>query len=86
MGAQYNVNLLRVYDDEAEYSVWEDLHFEAGQNIVVQGTGEHVAALAETFDLELTEETEKTAKSSDRGYLEVVIPARSDLTGKTAHV
>jgi len=83
MGATYNVNLLRVYDGEADHNIWEDVDFQAGQNIVVQGASEHVEGLAEAFDLRLIEEGEKSTQRSNRGYLEVVIPARSDLVGKT---
>ena len=83
MGARFNVNLLRVYRNGRDRDIWEDVTFDAGQCIVVQGPDEHVHELAETFDLQLTEETDKSARSAQRGYLEVVIPARSDLVGKT---
>lgn len=84
MGAQFNVNLLRVFEDDGtEHDVWKDIRFEAGQSLVVQGRSEDVKPLAETFGLELKEEAEKTPKNSEMGYLEVVIPARSALVGKT---
>ena len=84
MGAAYNVNLLRVTDpDGTEHTMWEDLHFEPGQTIVVQGREEDVMPFARLHDLELREETEKAQSSSSSGYLEVVIPARSNLVGKT---
>jgi di/tricarboxylate transporter len=83
MGARFNVNLLRVYRNGQDANIWEDVTFDAGQCIVVQGADEHVQELAETFDLRLTEETDRSAQGAQRGYLEVVIPARSDLVGKT---
>jgi len=75
--------LLRVYRNGTDINIWEDVSFSAGQCIVVQGAEEHVRELSRTFDLELTEETDKSAQGAQRGYLEVVIPARSDLVGKT---
>ncbi len=84
MGAAYNVNLLRVTDpDGTEYTMWEDLDFTPGQTIIVQGREEDVMPFARVHDLELREETEKAQSSSSSGYLEVVIPARSNLVGKT---
>ncbi len=84
MGAAYNVNLLRVTDpDGTEYTMWEDLDFAPGQTIIVQGREEDVMPFARVHDLELREETEKVQSTSSSGYLEVVIPARSNLVGKT---
>ncbi|MFB6351630.1 MAG: SLC13 family permease, partial [Bradymonadaceae bacterium] len=84
MGADYNVNLLRVYDEEGEvHDIWEDIHFEAGENLVVQGRSADVERFAEIFDLELQDEEDKTPTDSQAGYMEVVIPARSALVGKT---
>lgn len=84
MGATYNVNLLQVYDDDGEhYNIWEGIRFERGQNIVVQGRHEEVEHFAAAYDLELREAEEKAAPDSETGYLEVVIPARSSLVGKT---
>ncbi len=84
MGSRYNVNLLRVYDDTGtEHEIWKDIRFEVGQNLVVQGQSDDVQLFGENFNLELKEEQEKTPKNSEMGYLEVVIPARSALVGKT---
>ena len=84
MGAQYNLNLLRVYDpDGTGYDIWEDFRLEAGQTIVVQGREQDVDRFGHTHDLELTEEGVKTVSNSNEGYLEVVIPARSRLVGNT---
>lgn len=82
MGADYNVNLLRVYDDDSEYDIWEEMYFDAGQRIVVQGRDEDVRRFAETFALEFQEEHERSG-GTETGYLEVVIPARSNLVDKT---
>ena len=85
MGARYNLNLLKVYsNDDEDYDIWEDFHLEAGQHIIVQGQDTDVDRFADAYDLELTEEEVKaTSSNSKDGYLEVVIPARSHLVGKT---
>jgi len=84
MGATYSVNLLRVFDKEAtDYNIWEDHSFESGQHVVVQGREEDVSGFAESNGLELLETDEKTIPEGRSGYLEVVIPARSSLVGKT---
>ena len=84
MGAKYNINLLRIYDDdESEYNIWEDHRFSKGQHIVIQGQDEVVRNFAEDNNLRLMEEGEKPPTDDKRGYLEVVIPARSNLVGKT---
>jgi di/tricarboxylate transporter len=84
MGARYNLNLLKVFDEDDSYDIWEDFHLEAEQHIVVQGQREHVTRFAETFDLEIEKEGVKdTSPQSEEGFLEVVIPARSELVGRT---
>jgi di/tricarboxylate transporter len=84
MGAAYNVNLLEVYDDErSDYDVWHRIRFQEGQYIVVQGREEDIQAFREAHDLKLTEEKDKTSLDTSGGYLEVVVPARSSLVGKT---
>ncbi|MFP4229037.1 MAG: SLC13 family permease, partial [Salinivenus sp.] len=84
MGSMYNVNLLRVFDpDGTEHTMWDDLTFNSGQTVVVQGGKADVQAFARDHNLELREETEKAQSSSSSGYLEVVIPARSNLVGRT---
>lgn len=84
MGASYNVNLLEVYDDEkSDYDIWHQVRFQEGQHIVIQGQDEDVEAFKTAHDLELTEEKEKSSIGSSGGYLEVVVPVRSSLVGKT---
>ena len=82
MGANYNVNLLRIYDDDEEYDIWREISFEEGQELVVQGRSTDVRQFAGEKNL-LLEERDDKSQSMKQGYLEVVIPARSDLVGKT---
>ncbi|WP_103019299.1 SLC13 family permease [Salinibacter altiplanensis] len=84
MGANYNINLLEVYDDkQSDYDIWREIRFREGQKIVVQGREEDIGAFRNAYGLELTEEEDKSDTGSSGRYLEVVIPARSSLVGKT---
>jgi di/tricarboxylate transporter len=82
MGSDYNLNLMRVYDDEqSDYQIWKDIEFQGDQNIVVQGRSDEVERFVEDYGLVLAEEEDRQPQDSKRGYLEVVIPARSNLVG-----
>jgi len=84
MGAKYDVNLLRTFDAEGtEHPLWETPRFGANQTIVVQGQEDAVATFAREHNLVLREAEEKDGVDTKSGYLEVVIPARSNLVGKT---
>jgi di/tricarboxylate transporter len=84
MGARYNLNLLKVTDpDGSTYDIWEAFELEPEQTILVQGRAEDIDQFAGDYGLEVTDESVKTITSSEEGYLEVVIPARSQLVGKT---
>jgi len=84
MGANFNINLLEVYDDEeSDYDIWREVRFQEGQKIVVQGQTEDIGAFKDAHGLHLTEEEDKANVGSSGGYLEVVIPVRSNLVGKT---
>jgi di/tricarboxylate transporter len=84
MGANFNINLLEVYDEEeADYDIWREIRFQAGQKIVVQGQTEDIGAFKDAYGLHLTEEEDKANVGTSGGYLEVVIPVRSNLVGKT---
>jgi len=84
MGSNYGLNVLRAYSDErADFKLWEDHRFEDGQYIVVQGRSDDIERFRERYQVALIEEDDKTPSSSHRGYLEVVIPARSNLVGRS---
>lgn len=84
MGSEHNINLLRIYDeDESEYNIWEEHHFQSGQLIVVQGQPAQVREFARNNNLALVEEETKSVSDDKRGYLEVVVPARSNLVGNS---
>ncbi len=84
MGELYHVNLLRAYDSRgADSALDDDMRFDMGQKIVVQGRRNDVKGFSETAKVELIEEDDKSPAGSRRGYLEIVVPARSDIVGKT---
>ncbi len=83
-GREHNVNLLRITDQHRkEYDVWEGTEFHAYQTLVLQGRQENIERLAEEKELKLAREEVNLPQDSQRGYIEVVIPARSSLVGKT---
>ena len=83
MGSDYNINLLRVYENGTEYDIRKDIEFEPGQDVVVQGRGEEIRTFVRRYHLRLKEADEKSPQDPSRGYLEVVVPARSNLVGQT---
>ncbi|QDG53871.1 SLC13 family permease [Persicimonas caeni] len=84
MGKEFDINLLRAYSARStDRIVDKNLRFEAGQALVIQGREEDVLRFAEGRGLQMVEQDEKTPAGSKRGYLEVVIPARSNIVGKT---
>jgi len=84
IGQEFNINLLRVRDEESDdYDLWEDPEFRAYQTLVVQGDESNLERFAEASGVKLKEEAEDFAQDQKRGYIEVVIPARSSLVGKT---
>lgn len=82
IAADHHVNLLRVYSDESDHDIWKGIRLEPGQNIVVQGREKDVESFADEYDLEF-DKKETLTRDSARGYVEVVIPARSHIVGKT---
>ena len=84
MGSEYEINLLGVYTQDGEdYKIWKGVEFKPRERIVLQGHEDEVRRFAKDNELALQEQEEKTPRDSKRGYIEVVIPARSNLVGKT---
>lgn len=79
---EHHVNLLRVHDDESDHDIWEGIALEPGQSIVIQGRDKDVEAFADEYDLEF-DKKETLTRDTEQGYVEVVIPARSSIVGKT---
>lgn len=84
MGSSYGINLLKIVDrDGEEYNFWDDFTFQAFQKVVIQGREDEISRYAEDYDLDLNKENLQLQPDSDRGNIEVVIPARSNLVGHT---
>ena len=83
MGAQYNVNLLKVIaPDGSRRTTTANGRFRSGQRIRVQGRPGDVRRLAEDKGLEVEARSVRAA-SDEEGFLEVLIPAHSAVVGKT---
>lgn len=83
IGAEYNVNLLKVITPDGSvrpFGAVDRLH--AGQRIQVQGRPGDVHRLADEAGLERQEREFKGA-SPEEAYLEVLIPAHSSVVGRS---
>jgi di/tricarboxylate transporter len=84
MGELYDINLLRAYGPQpTDQLIDKELQFSPGQNLVIQGREDDVMEFAEGHGVELVDEDDKAPAGSKRGYLEVVIPARSEIVGQS---
>ncbi len=83
MGEDFNLNVLRLYNNGADDPIWGEVELLSGHHLVVQGRQEDVDELLDNKGVELVEEQDRMPGDSRRGYLEVVIPARSNLVGQT---
>ncbi|MFP4597587.1 MAG: SLC13 family permease [Persicimonas sp.] len=84
MGELYDVNLLRAYSVQVSDSMIDkEMRFEPGQHLVIQGREADAMGFAEDNMLELIEQEDKAPAGTKRGYLEVVIPARSAIVGQS---
>ncbi len=84
IGRDYNLNLMGIGErEESDIDIWEDVEFEEGQRLVVQGREEDIQRFADDKDVDLHEEERTFQQNDERGYIEVVIPMRSNLVGKS---
>ncbi|MFP4026690.1 MAG: SLC13 family permease [Candidatus Brocadiia bacterium] len=81
---EYNLILMGIGEREgSDFDIWQDVEFEQDQRIVVQGLEEDIRRFAEDKDLDLHEQEMNLQDDDERGYIEVVIPMRSKLVGKS---
>jgi di/tricarboxylate transporter len=89
MGERYDINLLRVFSTESASTdstarlVDKDFCFKPGERLVIQGREADVMEFAEEHNVELVDQDDKAPEGTKRGYLEVVIPARSAIVGQS---
>jgi di/tricarboxylate transporter len=83
IGAQYNVNLLKVIaPTQRAQTAGPDTQIRGGQRMQVQGRPGAVQRLCDEMGLELEEKTFR-ADSNEEGFHEVIIPAHSAVIGKS---
>jgi di/tricarboxylate transporter len=84
MGEAYDINLLRAYGAAgSDRVINKETRFRRGQHLVIQGRQDDVMQFARDQNVELVERDDKAPAGSKRGYLEVVVPARSAIVGQT---
>lgn len=87
--AKHHLNVMGVSGgrEAAEFKLWIDTRFRGDQRVVIQGKDENIKRFVRDYGLVLIDKMEKGEatfeKDSDRGFIEVLIPARSSLAGKT---
>ncbi len=84
---KYQLNILALSMEKGiEYAPWRETGFKAGQKLALLGDDEHVKEFAEFYQLILIEKSNifpDIQNSRKAGFVESIIPPRSDLVGKT---
>ena len=81
------VNILAIKRDSGlEYSPWRKTIFKAGQEIAILGSEENIQSISEKYNLKKInqdDDFDSLLDSNKSGFAEVIIPNRSELSGKT---
>jgi di/tricarboxylate transporter len=81
------VNILAIKREGSfEYSPWRKTVFKAGQEIAILGSDQNILAIKEMYGLKRInqdDEFDSLLDSNESGFAEVIIPGRSEITGKT---
>ena len=84
---QYKLNILALSKEkEIVYAPWRETYFKAGQELALLGNGEDIQKFARNYGLHLKEglkELQDYERPEKSGFVEVVIPPRSDFIGKS---
>ncbi len=84
---EFDLNILGISRGrEAEYAPWREAKFKPGQEIALLGSEGNAKRFASAYDLVPKESAERFSSLKDPGYAgfaEVIIPPRSDMTGRT---
>ncbi len=84
---RFNVHVLGVtLDGEALYSPWRETQFVAGQELALLGAEEDIERFASAYGLTPLQQERRFAGLRDperAGFVEVIIPPRSELVGRT---
>jgi len=81
------VNILAIKRESGlEYSPWRNTVFKAGQEIAILGSEENILAMADKHGLKRIYQAgdfNSLLNSKESGFAEMIIPGRSEITGKT---
>lgn len=86
---QYQLNILALSgekDKEIEYAPWRETYFREGHELALLGKGKNVQAFANDHNLYLIERSNVFQNFEDNkkaGFVETIIPPRSDFIGKS---
>jgi len=86
---KYQLNILALSgekDKKIEYAPWRETYFREGLELALLGKGENVQAFASDYDLYLIEKSNAFQDFKDNkkaGFVETIIPPRSDFIGKS---
>jgi len=82
-----DVNILAIKRESGlEYSPWRNTVFKAGQEIAILGSEENILAMADKHGLKRIYKAgdfNSLLNSKESGFAEMIIPGRSEITGKT---
>ena len=82
-----DVNILAIKRESGlEYSPWRNTVFKAGQEIAILGSEENILAMADKHGLKRiyqADDFNSLLNSKESGFAEMIIPGRSEITGKT---
>ena len=82
-----DVNILAIKRESGlEYSPWRNTVFKAGQEIAILGSEENILAMADKHGLKRIYQAgdfNSLLNSKESGFAEMIIPGRSEITGKT---
>ena len=82
-----DVNILAIKRESGlEYSPWRNTVFKAGQEIAILGSEENILAMADKHGLKRIYQAgdfNSLLDSKESGFAEMIIPGRSEITGKT---
>jgi len=84
---QYHLNILSLSKEkEIVYAPWRETYFKAGQKLALLGKKENIQKFAQDFGSRLKEEWEEFQDFENlekAGFVEVVVPPRSDFIGQS---
>jgi di/tricarboxylate transporter len=85
--SDYQINLFALSDqDEVDYAPWRETEFEAGQTVALYGDQEKISQFSSDYNLRATEDPkifDSVRDPEESGFVEVIIPPRSELVGQT---